>query len=63
VKIEAILDKDSGGWFGWLGENDCGVVGDEFITKRFEKKKGAVDRLRWGSKALGMDIDEIEARK
>ena len=63
-RYDCVIEKDGEGWYGWISELDeQGKITDEFITRRYGKKHGAVVRLKemcWkiGLEGSGKVIDE-----
>jgi len=66
---QSIIDNDSHGYYAWMCDCDTdaahGIIGEEHITQRYRRKRGATDRLRtiahaldWGS----IDFSRMEDR-
>ena len=54
---EAILDKDQYGYFVWVGKHVNGtVIGDEYATRRFDRKHRAVEHARAIVKKLAWHV-------
>jgi hypothetical protein len=65
-RFDCVIEKDGEGWYGWVSPlNEQGNITDEFITRRYTHKHGAVTRLREICRKMGLAgweryVDEAE---
>ena len=56
IMYDCLIERDSQGWYGWISPlDDMGNITDEYITRRFSRKHGAVVRLKEIANKMGLD--------